>query len=67
MFNPPLQIPSIPSFKPHVSKIERTERTFFLSDSGSCTTGCPIAERNLVRKAVKFRLNTVAILDQRSS
>lgn len=67
MCNLPLQISSIPSFKPQVSKIERTERTCFFSDSGSCAAGCPIAGRDLTRKAARSRLNVVAMLDQCSS
>jgi hypothetical protein len=63
MFNLPLQISSIPSFKPQVSKIERTERVFRFSDSGSCAAGCPIAGRDPRRNAARFRWNTVATLN----
>lgn len=55
IFNLPLQISSIPSFKPQVNKIERTERTFLFSDSGSCAADCPIAGRVPTRNAVRFR------------
>ena len=67
MFNLPLQISSIPSFKPQVSKIERTERTFPFSDSWSCAVGCPIAGRDLRSNVARFRLNTITVLGQRAS
>ena len=62
----PLQISSMPSFRPQVSKIERTVLISSFSDSGSCTVDCPISGRNLTRNAARFRLNAVAALDQRS-
>lgn len=64
MFNLPLQISSMPSFKPQVSNIERTEQMLRLSGSGSCAADCPIAGRNLARNAARLRRNTVAVFDQ---
>lgn len=55
MFNLLLQISSIPSFKPQVSKIERTERIFSFSDPGSCAVDCPIAGRDPARNVARFK------------
>lgn len=54
-------------FKSQVSKIEGSERIFCFPDFGSCGEDYPIAGLNLTRKAVRFRLNVVAMFYQRSS